>query len=224
LVIEVADKSIFTTLGELVKARHTALLIVDMQNDFCSPGGTDDQQGIDISMYREVIPRLTRVLEVAREIGLFIVYIQNTALPEHLSDSPAQIRFLMKLSKKNIQQGGVEATLEGTRGQQFVEELAPLPGELIVKKHRSSAFWGTDLDMILRSNGIKTVVVTGCTTEGCVESTARDAMFNDYYVVVLKDCVASDDRRQHEASLLLMAHRFDISDSTEVVSLWSKDR
>jgi nicotinamidase-related amidase len=224
LVIEVAGKSIFTTLGELVKARHTALLIVDMQNDFCSPGGTDDQQGIDISMYREVIPRLTRVLEVAREMGLFIVYIQNTALPEHLSDSPAQIRFLMKLSKKNIQQGGVEATLEGTWGQQFIEELAPLPGELIVKKHRSSAFWGTDLDMILRSNGIKTVVVTGCTTEGCVESTARDAMFNDYYVVVLKDCVASDDRRQHEASLLLMAHRFDISDSTEVVSSWSKDR
>ena len=71
-----------------------------------------------------------------------------------------------------------------------------------MRKYRSSGFWGTNLDMILRSNSIKTVVVGGCTTEGCVESTARDAMFNDYYVVIPEDCVASDDRAQHEASLL----------------------
>ena len=65
--------------------------------------------------------------------------------------------------------------------------LEPLDGELVVKKYRSSGFWGTNLDMLLRSNGIKSVVVTGCTTEGCVESTARDAMFSDYYVVIVTD-------------------------------------
>ena len=74
--------------------------------------------------------------------------------------------------------------------------------------------------MILRSNGIKTVVVGGCTTEGCVESTARDAMFNDYYVVIPEDCVASDDRSQHDASMLLMRHRFDIAPSAEIQRLW----
>jgi nicotinamidase-related amidase len=89
-----------------------------------------------------------------------------------------------------------------------------------VRKYRSSGFWGTNLDMILRSNGIKTVVVGGCTTEGCVESTARDAMFNDYYVVIAEDCVASDDRAQHDASMLLMRHRFDIAPGTEIQRLW----
>jgi nicotinamidase-related amidase len=74
--------------------------------------------------------------------------------------------------------------------------------------------------MLLRSNGIKTVVMGGCTTEGCVESTARDAMFNDYYVVVAEDCVASDDKAQHEASLLLMRHRFDMALGGELGQVW----
>ena len=91
----------------------------------------------------------------------------------------------------------------------------------MVKKYRSSAFWGTNLDLLLRSNGIKSLIVAGCTTEGCVESTARDALFNDYYVVVVEDCVASDDRAQHEASLLLMRHRFDIATAEEVLRVWN---
>ncbi|MBN1315117.1 MAG: cysteine hydrolase, partial [Anaerolineales bacterium] len=197
------------------------LIVVDMQNDFCAPGGNDDKQGIDISMFQEAIPRIRKLLDAARSAGIFIVHIQNTALPDHLSDSPAQIRFLMKLSRENIEQGGVESTIEGSWGQQFVPRLAPLPGEVVVKKHRSSAFWGTNLDMILRSNGIETAVTTGCTTEGCMESTARDAMFNDYYVIVPPDCVASDDIEQHKASLVLMSHRFDIFQSADIIEFWS---
>jgi len=76
--------------------------------------------------------------------------------------------------------------------------------------------------MLLRSNGIASVIVTGCTTEGCVESTARDALFNDYYVVVPSDCVASDDRAQHDASMLLMRHRFDIATSDEILGTWAE--
>ena len=94
----------------------------------------------------------------------------------------------------------------------------------VVRKHRSSAFWGTDLEMLLRSNGIKTVVIGGCTTEGCVESTARDALFNDLYVVIAVDCVASDDREQHDASLLLMRHRFDMATADEIASVWATAR
>src|SRR6202042_2004394 len=101
-------------------------------------------------------------------------------------------------------------------------DFAPLPHELVVPKYRSSGFWGTNLDMLLRSNGIKSVVVVGCTTEGCVESTARDAMFNDYYVIIAEDCVASDDREQHDASMLLMRHRFDIASSDEILAQWSR--
>ncbi|MFL5666011.1 MAG: cysteine hydrolase family protein, partial [Ktedonobacteraceae bacterium] len=73
---------------------------------------------------------------------------------------------------------------------------------------------------LLRSNNIKAVIMTGCTTEGCVESTARDALFNDYYVVLPEDCVASDDPRQHEASLFLMRHRFDVVSSEDILAVW----
>ncbi|MFO1062199.1 MAG: isochorismatase family cysteine hydrolase, partial [Dongiaceae bacterium] len=111
-------------------------------------------------------------------------------------------------------------TIPGTPGHDFAPEFAPLGNELVVRKYRSSGFWGTNLAMLLRSNGIRTVVVGGCTTEGCVESTARDAMFNDLYVVIAEDCVASDDRAQHEASMLLMRHRFDIAPGDEIQRLW----
>jgi len=112
-------------------------------------------------------------------------------------------------------------TVEGTEGQQIIPELAPKPGDVVVRKYRSSGFWGTNLDMLLRSNGIKSIVITGATTEGCVESTARDGLFNDYYVIVPEDCVASDDPAQHDASLLLMRHRFDVVPSSEILEMWS---
>ena len=108
----------------------------------------------------------------------------------------------------------------GHQNHEFAPDFAPLGNEPVVRKYRSSGFWGTNLNMLLRSNGIKTVVVGGCTTEGCVESTARDAMFNDFYVVIAEDCVASDDRAQHEASMLLMRHRFDMAASDEIQRLW----
>ena len=108
-----------------------------------------------------------------------------TVLPGRASESPAQIRFNLRLHLGN--HGDVEPlqyTAEGSEGQAILDELASRPGDLVVKKYRSSGFWGTNLDLLLRSNGIKSIVVTGCTTEGCVESTARDALFNDYYVVI----------------------------------------
>jgi nicotinamidase-related amidase len=111
-------------------------------------------------------------------------------------------------------------TVPGTPGYEFVGELAPLRDELVVRKYRSSAFWGTNLQLLLRSNGIQTVVVGGCTTEGCVESTARDAMFCDHYVVIADDCVGSDDKEQHDASMLLMSHRFDMASVAEIAAVW----
>ncbi|MCW2594119.1 MAG: hypothetical protein JWP39_7, partial [Jatrophihabitans sp.] len=114
-------------------------------------------------------------------------------------------------------------TIPGTPGHEFIEELTPLGNELVVPKYRSSAFWGTNLELLLRSNGVRTVVVTGCTTEGCVESTARDAMFSDHYVVVADDCVGSDDKTQHDASMLLMRHRFDLASSAEIAAVWRAD-
>jgi nicotinamidase-related amidase len=220
-VIEIEGKQVFTELSELVDPAHTALLVVDMQRDFCHPGGAFDLLGVDLSMYPPVIPRIAGVLAGARGAGVQVIYIQMTVLPGRKSESPAQIRFNLRM---HLAEAGGEAlgyTADGSAGQEILPELAPAEGDLVVKKYRSSGFWGTNLDLLLRSNGIKSLVVTGCTTEGCVESTARDALFNDYYVVVVEDCVASDDRAQHEASLLLMRHRFDIATAEEVLGVWN---
>jgi nicotinamidase-related amidase len=177
--------------------------------------------GIDLSMYEQSRPRLAALLASARENGALVIHIQNTALPDRMSDSPAQIRFNLKMHEGARHDGPpLRYTVPGSAGHEFVEEFSPLPGELVVRKYRSSAFWGTNLEMLLRSNGIHTVVVGGCTTEGCVESTARDAMFNDHYVVIASDGVGSDDRAQHDASMLLMRHRFDLATANEIGAAW----
>jgi nicotinamidase-related amidase len=221
-VIEVAGKQVFTELSEVLDPAHTALVIVDMQRDFCCAGGSFDRLGVDLSMYPPVIERIAGLIEAARTSGVLPVFIQMTVLPGRASDSPAQIRFNLRLHDGHHGQAEpLSYTLDGSDGQRFVPGLEPRHGELVVKKYRSSGFWGTNLDLLLRSNGIKSVVVAGCTTEGCVESTARDAMFNDYYVVIAMDAVASDDRAQHDASMYLMTRRFDLAASRDISRIWS---
>jgi nicotinamidase-related amidase len=111
-------------------------------------------------------------------------------------------------------------TVEGTWGAEFVPELTPAPDDLVVSKFRSSAFHETNLDLVLRSNGIKTVLVCGCTTEGCVESTVRDAGFHDYLAVVISDCVGSDVPELHSASMFVMSsYRADVIDSADAARM-----
>jgi nicotinamidase-related amidase len=219
-VLEIEGKQVFETLDELVDPRHTALVVVDMQRDFCTPGGAFDRLGVDISMYPAMVSRLARLIEGARAAGVRVVYVMMTTLPGRLIESPAQIRFNRRLHLAANGGEPLDYTTDGSVGQQIIPELPVEDGDTIVKKYRSSGFWGTNLDMLLRSNAVQTVIVTGCTTEGCVESTARDAMFNDYYVVIAEDCVASDDRAQHDASLLLMRHRFDLAVGREIQRVW----
>ena len=115
-----------------------------------------------------------------------------------------------------------EYTVEDTWGQQFCDGLEPQSVEPIIKKHRSSAFVATDLDSVLRSNGIESLIVTGCVTHGCVQATARHGAYNDYYVVVVKDCVASTSRELHEAALKIMESRLDVVDSQEILNEWTQ--
>ena len=220
-MIEVDGKHVLTELPELVEPSRTAVVVVDMQHDFVSPEGAFAQLGVDVSAYEQLRPRLVSLLAAARRAGVLVLHLQNTALPDRRSDSPAQIRFNLRMHA--AARGGGPAlryTVPGTPGHAFVPDLAPEAGDLVVPKHRSSGFWGTSLDLLLRSNAIACLVVVGCTTEGCVDSTARDAMFSDYDVVVVRDGVASDDARQHEAALLLMEHRFELTTCTELESTW----
>lgn len=221
-MITVEGKMVYTELEELVDPSHTALVLIDMQCDFVEKEGVFGRLGVDLSMYEKSRAQLESLLADAREADVLVVHVQNTALPNRLSDSPSQIRFNLRMHEgARSEDDPLRYTVPGTRGHAFVPDLAPRGNELVVRKYRSSAFWGTNMDLLLRSNSIETVVVTGCTTEGCVESTARDAMFSNYYVVVAEDCVASDDRLQHEAAMLLMRHRFDLATGEDIGKVWA---
>lgn len=221
-MIEIAGKQVPTTLEELVDPRRTALILVDIQNDYCASGGKYALAGKDMSMYPQMIRRTAALLEAARRTGALVVYIQNTNLPDYRSDSVAYLRF--KLVIRGVTPEDLpssEHAIEGTWGQQIVDELAPRPDDLVVKKHRSSAFVDTRLDLLLRSNNIQTVLITGVVTEGCVESTARDASFKDYIVVLVEDCVGSGNPRLHEAAMQVMRARFDIVSANQVIDSWA---
>jgi nicotinamidase-related amidase len=223
-VKEIGGKQVLTEIEEIVSPAHTALIVVDVQNDCCSPSGAFAERGADLSLYGEMIPRLQSLIEAARETGVLVVFIQATTLPDYRSQSPAQLLFEERL--RESYPGGsdddrFDFCLPGTWGHDFVADVRPAPGELVVQKHRSSAFVGTNLDLLLRSNEVKTVVITGCTTEGCVDSTIRDAGFLDYYPVAVTDCIASDNHQLHEAALLILgAYRAFLTDSPTVAHTW----
>jgi nicotinamidase-related amidase len=154
-MITIENKVVYTTLAELVNRKITVVIVIDMQNDFCKAGWTFDRLVIDISMYSSMLPRLSRLLTGARDVGVQVIYIQMTVLPNRMSDSPAQIRFNLRLHLAS--HGATQPllyTIEDTPGQEIIAELAAEPGDLVVRKYRSSGFWGTNLDMLLTSNGI----------------------------------------------------------------------
>ncbi|MEA2622509.1 MAG: ureidoacrylate peracid hydrolase [Chloroflexota bacterium] len=189
-----------TTLEEMVEPAKTALLVLDVQNDFCQ----DEPR-------RQMIPRVASVLEAARHAGVTVVYVQNTVLPGGLSDSSADLARRARIGLRT------SATLDGTDGHRFVPEVAPLDGDLVVRKHRASAFNGTTLDTILRSAGIETVVLVGTATQGSVINTAYGGIGLNYYVVVVRDAVSSWRDDLHQAAMLLMENA--VNEMTDVATL-----
>src|SRR5258706_13285237 len=124
-MITIENKFVYSTLEELVDAGHVAVVVVDMQNDFCKPGWAFDHLGIDLSMYPPMIPRLASLVTGAREAGALVIYIQMTMLPGRRSESPAQIRFNMRLHLAYNQETEHQPyTKEGTAGQEITPDMA----------------------------------------------------------------------------------------------------
>ncbi len=165
---------------ERFSPRHTAVVVVDMQHDFVARGAP-----LETPMGQALLPTLQRVLRHARTSGMRVIYTAHVHRPDR-SDLG-----LFGEIWPAIGEGA--ALVDDTPGVEVIPELAPHPGEIVVKKHRYSAFFGTDLDLILRSNDIDHVVVTGVTTENCCHATARDAMFHGYRVAFLSDATGTFD-------------------------------
>jgi ureidoacrylate peracid hydrolase len=206
--------------------RRAAVLVIDMQNDFASPGGMFDRAGIDIGKVRQAVGPTARVLSGARAHGMPVVYLKMGFLPD-LSDaggptSPNWIKHspLGAGRASRAPDGRPSRVLvRDTWNTEIIEALAPHPGDLQVWKHRFSGFFETDLHGLLQARRLDTLVVAGATTSVCVESTLRDAMFHDYRCLLLSDCTAEPigdaaPRSNYAASLLTIETLFGwVSDS-----------
>ena len=208
-----------------IDTSKAAVIVVDMQNDFGSKGGMFERSGIDISGIQKAVAPTARVLDAARKAGIKIFYLKMAYHPD-LSDlgepdSVNRVRHLALGVGQHVTapDGAPSRVLvRDTWNSEIVDELKPQSDDVVLYKTRFSGFYKTDLDEKLRDLGVKHLIITGCTTSICVESTVRDAMFRDYLCVLLSDCMDEPigntlARSNHEASLL----------STEVLLGWVSD-
>lgn len=184
---------------------NTALIIIDMQRDFCAPGGFGEKLGNDISLTRSIIPTLQTVLGAAREKGMFVLHTREGHRPD-LSDCPPN-----KLARGKKQGAGIgdegpmgRILVRGEYGHGIVDELTPIDGEVIIDKPGKGAFYQTDLDIILKNKGITNLIVAGVTTHVCVQSTIREANDRGIDCLLLEDGSAAFDPADQEASIRMI--------------------
>jgi nicotinamidase-related amidase len=173
-----------------------ALVIIDMQNDFCAPGGWTDRSGLDYEKCREAIPGIQRALEAARRQDMWVIWVywHNRADLRNLG-APTLYSFKHEIDQvgigEDLEHGAV--LTEGSWGADIVDELKPLmhDDDIHIEKVRMSGFYGTHLDQVLRTQGISTLWMTGVNIDQCVSTTMEDAYFRDYNVVLLSDATAT---------------------------------
>jgi ureidoacrylate peracid hydrolase len=190
---------------------HTALVLVDMQRDYCCEGGVLDKMGFDIKPSRELAPRLNEFVNQVRESLKFIVHLRMELNPDLRSPALAEHYERVGLQRKH------DPSYSEFYG------VTPKEGEVIIPKYRYSGFVSTYFDKYLRSNAIKTLVLTGTATNVCVESTARDGFMRDYHIVVPKDMTEGTSPDAKKWSLLNIDTFFgEVVDSKDLLDCWGR--
>jgi ureidoacrylate peracid hydrolase len=203
------------SLAERLDRRRSILLIVDMQNDYCHPNGTAGGRGRDLGFTQQMMPRLLRLIGAAREHGFPICFIRTLA--NDWTNSEVWTEF------KDKTHLGVA---EGSWGAEFCAGFEPRNGELVITKHRYSAFVGTNLDQILRSRGVDNLIMTGVGTGMCVFQTLSVGFMLDYYITLVEDCAATSygPQSHNEAVAHIRKHFGVIANSSEIIDIWSQSR
>jgi ureidoacrylate peracid hydrolase len=207
-------------LAKKVSPAHTALIVVDMQNDFIASGGLIGRSGRDVSAAQKLAERLPDFIGAARRAGVLVVFVRNVYSTDrnfYLSDP-----WLEQAARK--QSGGYTrfpVCADGSWEGDYYGDVRPQPDDPVVTKHRYNAFHNSDLDTILHANAIRTVVMTGVATDVCVGATAREAFMRDYYAVIVDDGTATFSPEDHAATLRNFDRYFgEVSTIAEISAIW----
>jgi ureidoacrylate peracid hydrolase len=194
--------ALLPTLDDQIRPDRTAVLVVDMQNDFCAEGGfLQKERGYKVGFAETVAANIAPVLAAARDAGMLVVWVRSIYDFKYLADP-----HILKRGKEGC-------CLEGSWGAAFFK-LEPHAGEPIVDKHHYSGFFGTPLDDMLRARGIETLIMVGVATNVCVDSTLRDGFFRGYYIVLLEDCVGSNSAAGHAGTLATVRNNIGVVTSS----------